>query len=143
MSTTHSVSSTLYFITTQNPLKTPEFPFQTQNISYSKCYPNFCLNKKSTSSTKSQFLNKFSSISCQSLSTASPINTKNYEFTDGGGEVELRLQLGEQRDSKDIFVDANEDSITIRVKSFGSIITLIETTDFYGKIKPAETIWLV
>ncbi|KAI3918484.1 hypothetical protein MKX01_041804 [Papaver californicum] len=132
MSTAHFVSSTLYFITTQNPLKTPEFSFQIKNNVYNKFYPKFCLSKKSTS------------LSCKSLSTASPINTKNYEFTDGGAEVELRLQLGEKGEipnSKDMFVDAKEDSITIRVKSFGSIITLIETTDLYVKIKPAETIW--
>ncbi|KAI3900232.1 hypothetical protein MKW92_004134 [Papaver armeniacum] len=146
MLTAHSVSSTLYFITTQNPLKTQKFAFQTKNILYNKFHPNFCLSKKSTSSTKSQFVNKLQSISCKSLSTASPINTKNYEFTDGGAEVELRLQLGGKEEipnSKDIFVDANEDSITIRVKSFGSIITLIETTNLYGKIKPAETIWYI
>ncbi|RZC69378.1 hypothetical protein C5167_032458, partial [Papaver somniferum] len=73
-------------------------------------------------------------------------HTKNCVFSDGGAEVELRLQLGEKEEipnSKDIFVDANEDSITIRVKSFGSIITLIETTNLYGKIKPAETIWYI
>ncbi|KAI3881644.1 hypothetical protein MKW92_018983 [Papaver armeniacum] len=129
MLTAHSVSSTLYFITTQNPLKTQKFAFQTKNILYNKFHPNFCLSKKSTSSTKSQFVNKLQSISCK--------------FTDGGAEVELRLQLGGKEEipnSKDIFVDANEDSITIRVKSFGSIITLIETTNLYGKIKPAETI---
>lgn len=67
------------------------------------------------------------------------------QFTDGSSEVELRLQLGTQeiRSSKDIFVDANETSLTIRVQRMGSIITLLETKQLFEKIKPSETIWFV
>ena len=67
------------------------------------------------------------------------------QFTDGSSEVELRLQLETQdiRSSKDAFVDANETSLTIRVRRLGSIVTLLETKQLFEKIKPAETIWFV
>ena len=67
------------------------------------------------------------------------------QFTDGSSEVELRLQLETQdiRSSKDVFVDANETSLTIRVRRLGSIVTLLETKQLFEKIKPAETIWFV
>lgn len=67
------------------------------------------------------------------------------QFTDGTSEVELRLQLGneELRSSKDVFVDANETSLTIKVQRLGSTITLLETKQLFEKIKSAETIWFV
>lgn len=70
---------------------------------------------------------------------------KFVQFTDSSSEVELRLQLGTQdiRSSKDVYVDANETSLTIRVQRLGSIITLLETKQLFEKIKPAETIWFV
>lgn len=70
---------------------------------------------------------------------------KFVQFTDSSSEVELRLQLGTQdiRSSKDVYVDANDTSLTIRVQRPGSIITLLETKQLFEKIKPAETIWFV
>ncbi|KAA0053020.1 putative inactive shikimate kinase like 2 [Cucumis melo var. makuwa] len=70
---------------------------------------------------------------------------KFVQFTDSSSEVELRLQLGTQdiRSSKDVYVDANETSLTIRVQRLGSIITLLETKQLFEKIKPAETIWYI
>lgn len=67
------------------------------------------------------------------------------QFNDSSSEVELRLQLGTQdiRSSKDVYVDANETSLTIRVQRLGSITTLLETKQLFEKIKPAETIWFV
>lgn len=47
------------------------------------------------------------------------------------------------QDSSDIFVDANETSLLVRVKASGSLITLLDTNHLYEKIKPSETIWLV
>lgn len=67
------------------------------------------------------------------------------QFSDGSSEIELRLQLGEQviQSSKDIIVDADGTSLTVRVKRSGSFLTLIETNQLFDKIKPAETIWFV
>nr|KJB51602.1 hypothetical protein B456_008G224300 [Gossypium raimondii] len=67
------------------------------------------------------------------------------QFSDGSSEVELRLQLGGQDvlSAKDIFVDADGTSLTVKVQQAGSIITLIDTTSLFEKIKPAETIWYI
>lgn len=67
------------------------------------------------------------------------------QFSDGSSEVELRLQLGAQdiQSYKDISVDANDNSLKIRIRRYGSLITLIETDHLFEKIKPAETIWFV
>lgn len=67
------------------------------------------------------------------------------QFSDGSSEVELRLQMGGQDNlsSKDVFVDADGSSLTVRVKRSGSLLTLIETNQLFDKVKPAETIWFV
>ncbi|MBA0563713.1 hypothetical protein Golob_008681, partial [Gossypium lobatum] len=67
------------------------------------------------------------------------------QFSDGSSEVELRLQLGGQDvlSAKDIFVDADGTSLTVKVQQAGSIITLIDTNSLFEKIKPAETIWYI
>lgn len=67
------------------------------------------------------------------------------QFLDGSTEVELRLQLGGRNvtSSRDIFVDANGSSLTIKVQHSGSFVTLMETNQLFDKIKPAETIWFV
>ena len=67
------------------------------------------------------------------------------QFSDGSSEVELRLQLGGQdiQIAKDIFVDADGTSLTVKVRQAGSFITLIDTNSLFEKIKPAETIWFV
>ncbi|KAL6178627.1 hypothetical protein ACLB2K_050145 [Fragaria x ananassa] len=81
-------------------------------------------------------------FSSQSFPTA-PVTLKDYEFLDGSTEVELRLQLGGRNvtSSRDIFVDANGSSLTIKVQHSGSFVTLMETNQLFDKIKPAETIW--
>lgn len=64
------------------------------------------------------------------------------QFSDGSSEVELRLELGQgDVTPKDIYVDANESSLAIRVQQSGIVRTLMETSTLYEKIKPAETIW--
>ncbi|TXG54200.1 hypothetical protein EZV62_019456 [Acer yangbiense] len=44
---------------------------------------------------------------------------------------------------KDVFVDAHGSSLTVRLKRFGSLLTLIETHQLFDKIKPSETIWYI
>lgn len=64
------------------------------------------------------------------------------QFSDGSSDVELRLELGDRgiQSTKDIFVDASENFLTVRLQCSGSPKTLMETS-LYDKIKPAETIW--
>ncbi|XP_049362510.1 probable inactive shikimate kinase like 2, chloroplastic [Solanum verrucosum] len=82
-------------------------------------------------------------LHCSNLPTASTNNTQ-YEFSDGSSEVELRLELGQgDVTPKDIYVDANESSLAIRVQQSGIVRTLMETSTLYEKIKPAETIWYI
>ncbi|GLT61311.1 hypothetical protein SLA2020_340300 [Shorea laevis] len=84
-----------------------------------------------------------SRLSCHGASTI-PFSTKNYEFSDGSSEVELRLQLNvDVQNYRDIFVDSNDTSLTIRVQRNGYLITLIETNHLFGNIKPGETIWYI
>uniref|UniRef100_A0A803PRB5 CS domain-containing protein n=2 Tax=Cannabis sativa TaxID=3483 RepID=A0A803PRB5_CANSA len=77
-----------------------------------------------------------------------PLSTNHYEhmqFFDNSSEVELRVHLKDQnvRSSKDVFVDANETSLTIRALNSGSPTTLIEANRLFDRVKPAETIWLI
>ncbi|KAF6148545.1 hypothetical protein GIB67_042504 [Kingdonia uniflora] len=66
-------------------------------------------------------------------------------FSDGTAEVELRLHVAgrEIRSSRDILLNADENSLIIKTKSSGSITTLIEINHLYDKIKPGETIWYI
>jgi hypothetical protein len=59
--------------------------------------------------------------------------------------MELKLNIGSMdiRSTKDILVDANDTSLTIKVLRSGSPITLIETNPLFDRIKPSETIWFV
>lgn len=67
------------------------------------------------------------------------------QFSDGSSEVELRLQLDglDVQSAKDIFVDADGTSLTVKVRQAGSSSTLIDTNSLFEKIKPSETIWFV
>lgn len=67
------------------------------------------------------------------------------QFLDGPTELELRLELSKYaiNSTRDIFVDADESSLTVRVQHSGSLWTLMEATCLYDKIKPAETIWFM
>lgn len=67
------------------------------------------------------------------------------QFSDNASEMELRLNIGSMdvRSAKDISVDANDTSLTIRVLQSGSPITLIDTNPLFDRIKPSETIWFV
>lgn len=88
---------------------------------------------------------KLSRVFCSSVPTVSTTTT-HYEmqFSDGSSEVELRLKLGDvDVSSKDIFVDANDYSLVIKVQHFGFLQTLINTSCLYERIKPGETIWYI
>ncbi|KAM1236368.1 hypothetical protein ACFX2I_037394 [Malus domestica] len=80
-----------------------------------------------------------------SSSSSVPAAVEDYEFVDASSEVELRLQLGGRNfeNSRDIFVDADGTSLTIKVQHSGSLITLVETNHLFDKIKPSETIWYI
>jgi hypothetical protein len=67
------------------------------------------------------------------------------QFFDNASEIELKLNIRSMdiRSTKDILVDANDTSLTIKVLRSGSPITLIETNPLFDRIKPSETIWFV
>ncbi|KAE8055696.1 hypothetical protein FH972_012521 [Carpinus fangiana] len=115
------------------PIPKPNFLSVT---SFPSSFPRFLWSKVATFKSSNR-------LSCRSASTI-PVSTKDYEFSDGSSEVELRLQLNvDVQNSRDIFVDSNDTSLTIRVQRNGYLITLIETNNLFGKIKPAETIWYI
>ncbi|XP_028105774.1 probable inactive shikimate kinase like 2, chloroplastic, partial [Camellia sinensis] len=62
-----------------------------------------------------------------------PHRLKMLQFLDGPTKVQLRLELGghDIQSSRDIFVDAEESSLTIRVQHSGSLKTLMETICLY------------
>ncbi|XP_022860237.1 probable inactive shikimate kinase like 2, chloroplastic, partial [Olea europaea var. sylvestris] len=86
---------------------------------------------------------KINRILCSSIPFVST-DTTHYEFSDVSFEVELRLELGKEGVSpKEIFIDANENSLVIKVQNSGYLRTLLDTNKLYGMIKPSETIWYI
>ncbi|NP_001130083.1 Probable inactive shikimate kinase like 2, chloroplastic [Zea mays] len=79
-----------------------------------------------------------------SVST-SPAPSKDYEFTDGNGEVELRLDIQKLgiASSKDVFVDVDDTFLLIRAKSDGTLRTLMNVQTLFDRIKSSETIWFI
>ncbi|KAI0500337.1 hypothetical protein KFK09_018549 [Dendrobium nobile] len=77
--------------------------------------------------------------------SAAPSATRNYEFSDGGTDVELRLDISALgvESSSDIFVDVDDCSMLIRVKASGTLRTLMQTDCLFERVKPAETIWYI
>ncbi|KAJ6854231.1 putative inactive shikimate kinase like 2, chloroplastic [Iris pallida] len=133
-------------LSSQNPNKTLKWPTHRN--------PNFSsrLSIKPNSRSSPPLISSGSRIiaerfRCRSVSSrnvsSNPPRTRNYEFNDADTEVELRLDIGsfDIESSKDIFVDADETSLLIRVKASGTLITLMETARLFEKIKPGETIW--
>ncbi|XP_017973192.1 PREDICTED: probable inactive shikimate kinase like 2, chloroplastic isoform X1 [Theobroma cacao] len=132
-----SAGATLCF-SSQNPIKTLHFSTKTHS---------FYFPKPKVSAFRWNSVRPISPLhgfSCNCFSTVST-NTTHYEFSDGSSEVELRLQLGGQDvpSAKDIFVDADGTSLTVKVRQAGSFVILIETNSLFEKIKPAETIWYI
>uniref|UniRef100_A0A0D3HGY9 CS domain-containing protein n=1 Tax=Oryza barthii TaxID=65489 RepID=A0A0D3HGY9_9ORYZ len=77
--------------------------------------------------------------------SSSTAPAKDYEFTDGGGEVELRLDIGKLgiENSRDVFVDVDDTSLLVRAKSDGTLRTLINVKQLFDRIKSSETIWFI
>ncbi|KAH6816868.1 shikimate kinase like 2 [Perilla frutescens var. frutescens] len=79
-----------------------------------------------------------------SISPAVSNNATHYEFFDDSPEVELRLELGDEGISpREVYVDASENSLVIRVQHSGYTKTLLDTNSLYGMIKPSGTIWYI
>uniref|UniRef100_A0A6P4BFC9 probable inactive shikimate kinase like 2, chloroplastic n=1 Tax=Ziziphus jujuba TaxID=326968 RepID=A0A6P4BFC9_ZIZJJ len=150
-----AISKALFssYFSQKNPVRTQNHTFLVK--SSKPTFTSFTITRLSLFLLPRSFQTTQSSISsnnsssrfscrCQSLSTI-PVSTKEYEFFDASSEVELRLQLGgwNIQSSKDIFVDANDTSLTIRAQHSGSLITLLETNKLFDKVKPAETIWFI
>ncbi|XP_017973193.1 PREDICTED: probable inactive shikimate kinase like 2, chloroplastic isoform X3 [Theobroma cacao] len=103
-----SAGATLCF-SSQNPIKTLHFSTKTHS---------FYFPKPKVSAFRWNSVRPISPLhgfSCNCFSTVST-NTTHYEFSDGSSEVELRLQLGGQDvpSAKDIFVDADGTSLTVK-----------------------------
>lgn len=64
------------------------------------------------------------------------------QFYDDSADVELKFELGDESISPgEVYVDAKENSLVIRVQHSGCTKTLLDTDSLYGMIKPSETIW--
>ncbi|KAK1306639.1 hypothetical protein QJS10_CPA10g01207 [Acorus calamus] len=121
---------------TNPPSKTPPNGFR----SFTRT--NSSPRKSRTWARKGHF-KKLGSLSFDSPSTVESVATEDYEFSDSFAEAELRLPLqGRDIQSSHVFIDVKENSLTIKVHSSGSLVTLMET-DLYDKIKPSETIWYI
>lgn len=133
-----STTTTLSFLSL-NPTKTHLFipknslSFSTPEFTRFPSFPRLAFGN----------FNKINRILCSSIPFVST-GTTHYEFSDGSSEVELRLDLGEEGISpKEIFLDANGNSLVIKVQHSGFLRTLLDTNKLYGMIKPAETIWYI
>ncbi|KAM7531025.1 hypothetical protein LguiB_034435 [Lonicera macranthoides] len=144
-----ATTTTLHCFCSPNPINNTTFNFSLPKISPSFANPNLGSIISPTSIPRLVSNNYFgllkkltSPLLCGGISTFPTSNT-HYEFSDGGSEVELRLELGngDMPSSGNVYVDAEENSLTIRVRDSGSHRTLMETTTLYDKIKPGETIW--
>ncbi|XP_024316793.1 probable inactive shikimate kinase like 2, chloroplastic isoform X2 [Brachypodium distachyon] len=80
-----------------------------------------------------------------SVSASPAAAERDYEFTDGNGEVELRLDIGKLgiESSRDVFVDVDDMSLLIRAKSDGTLRTLMNVTTLFDRVKSSETIWFI
>ncbi|RWR86815.1 Shikimate kinase/Threonine synthase-like protein 1 [Cinnamomum micranthum f. kanehirae] len=143
-----SLHSVLCCFNLQNPNKTLQISPSKTPI---RCFKSNLPLKTRTWSEKSHLFsnetasfNRLGCVYAKTLSTIS-VGRTDYEFSDGAAEVELRLQLGGRniQSSKDIVVDVDESSLTVKVHSSGSLITLMRVNHLYEKIKPAETIWYI
>ncbi|CAL9080080.1 unnamed protein product [Musa textilis] len=138
-------------ISTQNPKKTLGIPLQDfplLNPRLSRFDRRKLLSSPSSSSLilskRNGVLDRLQSVSGGHVSPIL-VESKNYEFSDGDAEVELRLDISKLdiMSPSDIFVDMDGTSLLVRVKASGTLITLMETNCLFEKIKPSETIWYI
>nr|XP_009389081.1 PREDICTED: probable inactive shikimate kinase like 2, chloroplastic [Musa acuminata subsp. malaccensis] len=139
-------------ISTQNPKKTLGIPLQDFPLLNPRL-SRFDRRKLISSpfsfsslilSNRNGVLNRLQSVSGGHVS-AIPVESKNYEFSDGDADVELRLDISKLdiMSPSDIFVDMDETSLLVRVKASGTLITLMEANCLFERIKPSETIWYI
>uniref|UniRef100_A0A1D1YY79 Shikimate kinase n=1 Tax=Anthurium amnicola TaxID=1678845 RepID=A0A1D1YY79_9ARAE len=129
----------------RNPGKTHLFSLRRNPVCCScLAAPSGFPSKSSRLVTRGRILGRIRAVSSRNLSEAPP-RTKNYEFSDGAAEVELRLDLAATniQSFRDIFVDVDESSLNVRIQNAGSVTTIFETSHLYEKIKPSETIWFI
>ncbi|KAL0913518.1 hypothetical protein M5K25_016984 [Dendrobium thyrsiflorum] len=135
-----------FSISLLNPSKTlsiliPENPLPNRRVYFKSCRLQ---SRTFVCRRSSSILHRCASVSGRNLSTA-PSATRNYEFSDGGTDVELRLDISALgvESSRDIFVDVDDCSLLIRVKASGTLRTLMQTDCLFERVKPAETIWYI
>ncbi|CDP18550.1 unnamed protein product [Coffea canephora] len=146
MAASTSTTSTTFCLSSKDSTKFQKFLLTKTVVSFPKpkstaATSHFRLISRWAFSNSS--FKKLSRVFCGTLPTVST-STTHYEFSDGSSEVELRLKLGDvDVSSKDIFVDANDNSLVIKVQHSGFLQTLINTSCLYERIKPGETIWYI
>ncbi|KAL3497900.1 hypothetical protein ACH5RR_040632 [Cinchona calisaya] len=134
---TSSTSTSTFFLISNS---TKPINLLTKTVLY---FPKPKLTIPRWASSNSNFKKLNNRVFCSTLPTVST-KTTHYEFSEGSSEVELRLKLGDiDVSSKDIFVDANENSLVIKLQHSGSLRTLMDTSCLYERIKPSETIWYI
>ncbi|WOK98675.1 putative inactive shikimate kinase like 2, chloroplastic [Canna indica] len=134
-------------LSAQSRLKTLEIPLRKVPLLNPRLFGfdrTILLSSSLILSKRNGALERVRSVSGGHLSEI-PVESRNYEFSDGNAEVELRLDIGKLdiMNSRDIFVDMDETSLLVRVKASGTLITLIEANPLFDKIKPSETIWYI
>lgn len=69
----------------------------------------------------------------------------DYDFTDAGAEVELRIPFPAETspDADEVFVNVQDTSLVITVKIRGEERVLLSIDRLYGQIKPAESAWCI
>ncbi|KAK4801976.1 hypothetical protein SAY86_000179 [Trapa natans] len=157
MAATASSSSTvspLCFLSRQPPLLKPKLlEFSPRNLNPSilptphsapsilLSYPS--LRRFASDNVASSFTGISRRLCCRCHSSTAPVKISSYEFSDNASDMELRVQLGsvQIQNPRDVFVDAEDTSLTIGIKCSGTLLTLLEANTLFDKIKPAETIW--
>ncbi|KAL1548018.1 putative inactive shikimate kinase like 2, chloroplastic [Salvia divinorum] len=135
------MARTLSFLS--SPILSRQTCLSTQNLLSFRthCFPFSYVSLPSISSAAWQ--NHGRILPC-SISPTFSTNATQYEFCDDSSEVELRLELREQNISPgEVYVDATEKSLVIKVQSSGYTKTLLDTDNLYGMIKPSEMIWYI
>ncbi|XP_078442028.1 shikimate kinase like 2 [Wolffia australiana] len=131
----------------QKPIKTHYLFFRSNPIHCFFLPANSRFPIRRCSALRSSSSSRFGRVSAISRvnHAATPQLTRNYEFSDGGAEVELRLDLAatKAQSFKDILVDADVTSLKVSLLSSASLTTVFDATRLYDRIKPSETIWFV
>ncbi|PKA53245.1 putative inactive shikimate kinase like 2, chloroplastic [Apostasia shenzhenica] len=133
-------------LTISPPISSKTLRSSNFDIDYSNLWASFkrgrLPSRPHLSYTRTILPGGYASISGMHLSASLP-KTRKYEFSDGGPEVELRLDTGDisVESSRDIFVDVDDSSLLIRVKESDTLLTLMQADCLFERIKPAETIW--